>query len=79
MAEVPLVATRFKHRRLGMCRLVMQEIEKVLFSTWMLLSALVAHFVTRTLHFASRTRVRSLTSDFGMGLRHFILGVKLNI
>ncbi|CAO2815464.1 unnamed protein product [Amaranthus hypochondriacus] len=28
VAEVPLVATRFKHRRLGMCRVVMHEIEK---------------------------------------------------
>ncbi|KMT05031.1 hypothetical protein BVRB_7g171910 [Beta vulgaris subsp. vulgaris] len=28
VAEIPLIGTRFKHRRLGMCRIVMQEIEK---------------------------------------------------
>lgn len=29
MAEVPLVATRFQYRRLGMCRILMDELEKV--------------------------------------------------
>ncbi|KAL2898663.1 Increased DNA methylation 1 [Bienertia sinuspersici] len=28
VAEIPLIGTRFKHRRLGMCRIVVQEIEK---------------------------------------------------
>ncbi|GER28061.1 acyl-CoA N-acyltransferase [Striga asiatica] len=30
VAEVPLVATRFKYRRLGMCRILMEELEKKL-------------------------------------------------
>lgn len=30
VAEVPLVATRMKHRRLGMCRVLMNELEKLL-------------------------------------------------
>lgn len=30
MAEVPLVATRFQYRRLGMCRILMDELEKVM-------------------------------------------------
>uniref|UniRef100_A0A803KRG7 PHD finger transcription factor n=1 Tax=Chenopodium quinoa TaxID=63459 RepID=A0A803KRG7_CHEQI len=28
VAEIPLIGTRFKHRRQGMCRIVMQELEK---------------------------------------------------
>ncbi|KAH9622744.1 hypothetical protein KSS87_004770 [Heliosperma pusillum] len=28
VAEIPLIGTRFQHRRLGMCRVVMNEIEK---------------------------------------------------
>lgn len=30
MAEVPLIGTRFQYRRLGMCRILMDELEKVL-------------------------------------------------
>lgn len=30
VAEVPLVATRMNHRRLGMCRVLMNELEKLL-------------------------------------------------
>ncbi|CAI9117140.1 OLC1v1018482C1 [Oldenlandia corymbosa var. corymbosa] len=30
VAEVPLVATRFQYRRLGMCRILMNELEKIL-------------------------------------------------
>lgn len=30
VSEVPLVATRMKHRRLGMCRVLMNELEKLL-------------------------------------------------
>ncbi|XP_021816358.1 uncharacterized protein LOC110758747 isoform X3 [Prunus avium] len=30
VAEVPLVATRFQYRRLGMCRILMDELEKML-------------------------------------------------
>ncbi|CAO2825117.1 unnamed protein product [Amaranthus hypochondriacus] len=30
VAEIPLIGTRFKHRRLGMCRMVMDEIEQIL-------------------------------------------------
>ncbi|XAR58903.1 Histone acetyltransferase [Bertholletia excelsa] len=30
VAEVPLVATRFQYRRLGMCRILMNELEKML-------------------------------------------------
>ncbi|PRQ27838.1 putative histone acetyltransferase chromatin regulator PHD family [Rosa chinensis] len=30
LGEVPLVATKFKHRRLGMCRILMSELEKQL-------------------------------------------------
>ena len=30
LAEVPLVATRFRHRRMGMCRILMKELEKQL-------------------------------------------------
>lgn len=29
MAEIPLVGTRFQYRRLGMCRILMNELEKV--------------------------------------------------
>lgn len=31
VAEMPLVATRFKYRRKGMCRLLVDELEKVRF------------------------------------------------
>lgn len=34
VAEIPLVATRFKFRRLGMCRILMEELEKVIFFLW---------------------------------------------
>jgi len=30
VAEMPLIATRFKYRRKGMCRLLVSELEKVL-------------------------------------------------
>jgi len=30
VAEVPLVGTRLQYRRLGMCRILMDELEKVL-------------------------------------------------
>jgi len=29
VAEVPLVGTRIQYRRLGMCRILMNELEKV--------------------------------------------------
>ncbi|KAG9440593.1 hypothetical protein H6P81_020758 [Aristolochia fimbriata] len=32
VAEMPLIGTRFKYRRKGMCRLLVKELEKVLFS-----------------------------------------------
>lgn len=34
VAEVPLVGTRFKFRRLGMCRILIEELEKVIFFLW---------------------------------------------
>lgn len=36
MAEVPLVGTRFQFRRLGMCRVLMDELEKVICYVFML-------------------------------------------
>ena len=36
VAEVPLVGTRFKFRRLGMCRVLMDELEKVICYVFML-------------------------------------------
>lgn len=54
MAEVPLVATRFQYRRLGMCRILMDELEKV--TCWMFLrvsfllcSFLESHFLNFSL------------------------------
>ena len=38
----------------------------------------VVSYVTRTLHFASCTLVRSSMLGHGIALRHFILGVILN-
>ncbi|KDP41622.1 hypothetical protein JCGZ_16029 [Jatropha curcas] len=32
LAEVPLIATRFQYRRLGMCRILMDQLEKLLIS-----------------------------------------------
>lgn len=34
VAEVPLVATRFQYRRLGMCRVLMNELEEVFCSCY---------------------------------------------
>lgn len=36
VAEVPLVGTRFQFRRLGMCRVLMDELEKVICYVFML-------------------------------------------
>uniref|UniRef100_A0A0V0HB07 Putative ovule protein n=1 Tax=Solanum chacoense TaxID=4108 RepID=A0A0V0HB07_SOLCH len=33
VAEIPLVATQFQHRRLGMCRILFNELEKVCISS----------------------------------------------
>ena len=30
MAELPLIGTRFRYRQLGMCRILMNELEKVI-------------------------------------------------
>ena len=49
------------------------------FHTWAFVPILVYTCATRTLQFTSRVRVRFWWSDIVMALRHFILGVKLNI
>ncbi|XP_021855185.1 uncharacterized protein [Spinacia oleracea] len=55
VAEIPLIGTRFKHRRLGMCRIVMQEIEK----------NLIKLGVTRLVLPAAASVLNTWTSAFG--------------
>lgn len=37
MAEIPLVGTRFQYRRRGMCRVLMNMLEKVAYNVFYLL------------------------------------------